>query len=232
MKKKNNAVNIYLFVGVALVLGLFIGSIIGSSVTGMAVGNRGFLGIFGGGGNDEVEVNQAEVAIDESMGSILGCDEEGATGTFSFVAGRNTAACGAYSTAMGASSVASNTGAFAIGHSSVASGTYSTTMGSDTKASGSASTAMGHGSIASGKYSTAIGSNGVASHQQSVVIDASSYTLDCETTEDYQFMTCADSFVLEGLPTTEPDNSGTQGMVCITNDGELWIDADGTFDCA
>jgi len=30
-----------------------------------------------------------------------------------------------------------------------------------------------------------------------------------------------------GLPNTPPDSSGTRGIVCITNDGNMWIDDDG-----
>ncbi|MBT4417005.1 hypothetical protein HOC80_02775 [archaeon] len=184
MKKKNNAINIYLFVGVALVLGLFVGSIIGSSVTGMAVGGRGFLGIFGA-GSDEVEVDQGEV---EERASFE-CEEEGASGTNSFVSNKIVNACGYASTATGI----------------------------DSTASGDSSTAMGYHAQAIYDYSMAI------SLRQST---------GCDTTEENQFMACAESYVLKRLPTSEPDDSGTKGMVCITNYGELWVDNDGTFDCA
>jgi len=32
---------------------------------------------------------------------------------------------------------------------------------------------------------------------------------------------------VSGLPNTPPDSSGTRGLVCITNDGNMWIDDDG-----
>ncbi len=34
-----------------------------------------------------------------------------------------------------------------------------------------------------------------------------------------------------GLPTAPPDASGNQGVVCITNQGNMWVDSDGTPDC-
>ncbi len=36
-----------------------------------------------------------------------------------------------------------------------------------------------------------------------------------------------------GLPSSPPvgDTSGTRGIVCITNDGNMWVDDDGTYDC-
>ncbi len=34
-----------------------------------------------------------------------------------------------------------------------------------------------------------------------------------------------------GLPTSPPDASGNQGTVCITNDGNMWVDDDGVNDC-
>jgi hypothetical protein len=36
---------------------------------------------------------------------------------------------------------------------------------------------------------------------------------------------------VDGLSTSPPDASGNMGMVCITNDGNMWVDADGTYDC-
>jgi hypothetical protein len=36
---------------------------------------------------------------------------------------------------------------------------------------------------------------------------------------------------VSGLPTTPPDSSGTQGMVCITNDGNMWVDSYGAMNC-
>ncbi|MEK6983839.1 MAG: hypothetical protein AABX33_04665 [Nanoarchaeota archaeon] len=34
-----------------------------------------------------------------------------------------------------------------------------------------------------------------------------------------------------GLPIAPPDQSGTAGMLCVTNNGNIWIDNDGTYDC-
>ena len=34
------------------------------------------------------------------------------------------------------------------------------------------------------------------------------------------------------LPTSAPDASGNAGVVCVTNDGNFWLDNDGTADCS
>ena len=36
---------------------------------------------------------------------------------------------------------------------------------------------------------------------------------------------------VSGLPTSAPDSSGNAGVVCVTNDGNFWLDSDGTADC-
>jgi hypothetical protein len=36
---------------------------------------------------------------------------------------------------------------------------------------------------------------------------------------------------VSGLPTSAPDASGNAGVVCVTNDGNFWLDNDGTADC-
>lgn len=36
---------------------------------------------------------------------------------------------------------------------------------------------------------------------------------------------------VSGLPTAPPDASGNAGVVCVTNDGNFWLDNDGTNDC-
>ncbi|MCP3890722.1 MAG: hypothetical protein GY702_17900 [Desulfobulbaceae bacterium] len=36
---------------------------------------------------------------------------------------------------------------------------------------------------------------------------------------------------VSGLPTSPPDVSGNAGVVCVTNDGNFWLDNDGTADC-
>ena len=38
-------------------------------------------------------------------------------------------------------------------------------------------------------------------------------------------------FAVSGLPTSPPDASGNAGVVCVTNDGNFWLDNDGTNDC-
>lgn len=36
---------------------------------------------------------------------------------------------------------------------------------------------------------------------------------------------------VSGLPTSPPDSSGTKGMVCITYDGNMWVDSNGAMNC-
>jgi len=36
---------------------------------------------------------------------------------------------------------------------------------------------------------------------------------------------------VSGLPTAPPDASGNAGVVCVTNNGNFWLDNDGTADC-
>jgi hypothetical protein len=38
-------------------------------------------------------------------------------------------------------------------------------------------------------------------------------------------------FAVNGLPTSAPDASGNAGVVCVTADGNFWLDNDGTADC-
>lgn len=41
----------------------------------------------------------------------------------------------------------------------------------------------------------------------------------------------ASKLAVAGLPTSPPDASGNHGAVCITNDGNMWVDDDGVNDC-
>ena len=36
---------------------------------------------------------------------------------------------------------------------------------------------------------------------------------------------------VSGLPKTPPDTSGMAGMLCVTNDGNIWVDDDSIYDC-
>lgn len=36
---------------------------------------------------------------------------------------------------------------------------------------------------------------------------------------------------IKGLPLSAPDSSGVAGALCVTNDGNLWLDGDGVSDC-
>ncbi len=39
------------------------------------------------------------------------------------------------------------------------------------------------------------------------------------------------ALAVQGLPTLPPDSSGNAGIVCATNNGNFWLDNDGTNDC-
>lgn len=44
--------------------------------------------------------------------------------------------------------------------------------------------------------------------------------------------TPASRLAVAGLPSAPPDGSGTRGIVCITNAGNMWVDEDGVGDCS
>ena len=75
----------------------------------------------------------------------------------------NGGATGAYATAFGDNTKASESTSTAFGAKTVASGRYSTAFGSSAKASGAASTAFGFDTEASGVYATAFGRSAKAS---------------------------------------------------------------------
>jgi hypothetical protein len=77
---------------------------------------------------------------------------------------------GAYSAAMGANTIASNTGSIAMGNITTASGYISTAMGAETIASGWNSTAMGYRTTSSNNYSTAMGNGTTASGDTSTTM--------------------------------------------------------------
>ena len=135
-------------------------------------------------------------AIDLSIQDIS--SSRGATGDFSFTAGRRTTASGLHSTAFGTEnsapgnySTAFGNGTFAIGNYSTAFGrsttasgshattwgwatsatsSYTTAWGAQTTASGNRSTAWGNNTTASGDYSTAMGNNTTAAGSASVAM--------------------------------------------------------------
>ena len=41
----------------------------------------------------------------------------------------------------------------------------------------------------------------------------------------------ASKLAVHGLPTSAPDNSGNAGIVCVTKDGNFWLDNVGAADC-
>ena len=79
---------------------------------------------------------------------------------------------GGYSTALGASTIASGNFSIAMGYETKATGEGSTAMGYLTDASGGYSTAIGYGTVASGQYATAMGNKTVANSRNSTAIGA------------------------------------------------------------
>ena len=41
----------------------------------------------------------------------------------------------------------------------------------------------------------------------------------------------ASKLSVDGLPSSPPDDSGNAGVVCVTNEGNFWLDSDGNADC-
>ena len=98
---------------------------------------------------------------------ISAYDNDNIPGIISFVQGYKNKAFGSFSTALGASTVASGKGTFACGSGTVASSDWSFACGSNTIASGSMSFACGSNTIASGSMSFACGINTIASAKAS-----------------------------------------------------------------
>jgi hypothetical protein len=94
-----------------------------------------------------------------------------APGDYSTAMGASTIASGISSTAMGASTIAFGPSSTAMGASTIASGPSSTATGENTEASANRSTAMGYGTKASGTYSVAIGTRATTNgHYGSMVL--------------------------------------------------------------
>jgi len=90
--------------------------------------------------------------------TIVGGQNNTASGDYSTALGSEVTASGTTSTAMGSATIASGYRSTAMGSSTTASGYYSTAMGSSTTASGDFSTAMGRYTTAPSYYETALGS--------------------------------------------------------------------------
>ena len=95
-------------------------------------------------------------AVDLSY-SLVSSTTRGATGDYSFAAGREVKASGILSIAIGYRTTASGQSSTALGNETTASGEASTATGGGAEASGDYSTAMGGSTEAIGNYSTAIG---------------------------------------------------------------------------
>ena len=103
---------------------------------------------------------------DSSLGAYavnLGKGNGGATGAYSFSAGKNTSATAPSASAFGNGTIASGENSTAFGFDTVASGRFSTTFGHRAESSGNISTAFGNHTKASGNTSTAFGSGTKAS---------------------------------------------------------------------
>ena len=95
-------------------------------------------------------------AVDLSY-SLVSSTTRGATGDYSFAAGREVKASGLLSIAIGYRTTASGQSSTALGNETTASGEASTATGGGAEASGDYSKAMGGSTEAIGNYSTAIG---------------------------------------------------------------------------
>ncbi|MBL7890350.1 MAG: tail fiber domain-containing protein [Bacteroidia bacterium] len=166
-------------------------------------------------------------------------------GNYSFAAGYNTRASGAYSTSLGVGAVASGANALAacensqasgvssvaIGLAAIASGPYSVALGRAPQATDSFAVAIGYHSIASANYAMAFGDETVANGVHSITFgyransnskigcfnfsDASS-TISTLNTADNQFMVRASGGVIFY------SNSAMTGGVSLSAGGGSW----------
>lgn len=146
----------------------------------------------------------------------------------SIAMGYTTTASGWASTSMGYNTIASGNASVAIGMDTHASGVKSFAMGGQTFASGAHSVAMGYKITAAGDNSFAIGlnnslSNTTISQDSTMAIMGGKVGIGTVSPQS--------ALAVSGLPTAAPDASGTAGALCVTNDGNIWIDSDGTYDC-
>ena len=109
---------------------------------------------------------------DDKVGaySVAMGDTTMASGDYSVAMGIYTQASGYGSTALGWKTTASGSESTALGYSTTASGDYSTALGGLTTASGENSTALGYWTTASGVSSTALGHNTTASGNMSTAL--------------------------------------------------------------
>jgi len=214
---------------------------------GFVVDNLGNVGI----GTDRPDVALkvvGNVEIGNESASASGAnavaigDGTTASGMASTAMGYYTTASGMASTAMGWGTTASGMASTAIGGGTIASGGYSTAIGDLTTASGIYSTAIGSETTASGLYSTAMGGRHIeAQGDYSIAVgldDLYRYPEEDKVVSQDNTMaiiggkvgigttTPQSTLAVSGLPTSAPDTSGTRGVLCITNDGNIWIDTD------
>lgn len=103
----------------------------------------------------------------------LGKGNGGATGAYSFSAGKNTSATAPSASAFGNGTIASGENSTAFGFETVASVRFSTAFGNRVESSGNISTAFGSSTVASGNTSTAFGSSAKASGKISTAFGSS-----------------------------------------------------------
>ncbi len=165
----------------------------------------------------------------------------GAFGEYSLAAGRFAEAHGTDSFAFGDGARAEDHGSMVFGSGEASAGGMA--LGSMAKADGTGTVAVGWyseaentalalGAFASatGDYSTAIGYNAKAQHEHAVVINAEGQANYCESSADNQITTCGEVNMQDLPESTDgdaPDGSGAAGALCISNEGNLYIDADG-----
>ena len=147
-----------------------------------------------------------------------------------FAAGRNTAAMGISSTAMGYLTNATGNYSTVFGHNSTANGTNSSAMGTALVSGGKSSLALGNEMTVLGDYSVGIGLNDFVGTPPTInannvlVIMGGKVGIDVDNP--------LSKLAISALPTSPPGGSGVKGMLCIMNDGNVWVDDDGTYDCA
>ncbi len=152
-----------------------------------------------------------------------------ATGNYTTALGVNTTANGTYAVAIGTSSNATRESSLALGTNVLANGTSAIGMGYGVKAGGRNSIALGTKINVTGDYSVGIGLRnfpGVPSIERPNIFVILGGNVGIDNPDPLS------KLAVSGLPNTAPDGSGVDGILCITNLGNIWVDDDGTYDCA
>lgn len=155
-----------------------------------------------------------------------------ASGTYSTATGYNTVASGYASTAMGSLTRATGAYSFALGLNTTANETNSTAIGTNLVSAGKHSIALGNELIVTGDHTVAVGLNDFPGFIPTIDKDNIFAIVGGSLSVDAPNIAATSKLAIGSMPNSPPDASGNDGVLCITNDGNVWVDDDGTYDCA